>query len=143
MGRINFDIRRLALGNFAKSPEYISQNCGESCVASTCHGARAALSAFAALIVEGERPGLKSEVKAARLTLNRSLVVVRREPSRTLADVQLKCRVYRELETILPEYDGKVRAFAHDLIADMIHLPEGNQTSTSSGVHNGAADRPS
>src|SRR3954465_13528461 len=119
MGRINLNWSRLGLSSFAKLPEHLSHNLGDSRVAAACRDARAALSAFTALRAADDRLGLKSELRTARAAFDRSLTMAQREPSRSPADVCAKWRLYQEVYEALLEDDGRIRGFAHDLLTEM------------------------
>ncbi len=138
MGRNSFNIRRLWADRSSDLPERRLRGRGESRLALICSDTMTAIGAFATLIAADERPTLKSELHAARATLDRALALAREEPSRSPSDLRSKCRVYRELAANFPESDERLRAFARDLTADLTELLEGNLEAFRGGYLNGS-----
>lgn len=128
MGRCNCNAESLSTCGAAEMVGRSLLDCEISRVSQLCRRTVAALSAFSALLLEDARhvseskSGLGSELETAKIRLDRSLVLARAEPCRSLSDAQAKCLVFQCLTASFPETDCRVNTFARDLVYDVTEL---------------------
>lgn len=137
MGNLNGDAHSpnaSSPGGIAASPP---PDCEPNRVSQLCQKTVVALSAFSTLILEDAQrlgdagPSLERELETAKANLDRSLILARTEPCRSLSDAHAKCLVFQSLIATFPECDCRVNQFARDLVREITELL-GTEPSTLS-----------
>jgi hypothetical protein len=145
MGNFNREAHSLSAASPRGKAARVLPDCEISRVPEVCRTTVVALSDFSALMLEDAqqlgdaRPGLGRELETAKAHLDRSLVLARAEPCRSLSDAQAKCLVFQCLIESFPESDCRVNQFARDLVHEVTELLDTEASASSPGettVHN-------
>lgn len=137
MGNLNGDTHSLNASSPGEIAASTAPDCGPNRVSQLCQKTVVALGTFSTLILEDAqrvgdaRPGLECELETAKANLDRSLILARTEPCRSLSDARAKCLVFQSLIASFPECDCRVNQFARDLVHEITELLD-NEPSTLS-----------